>query len=144
VGVLRCRVQTGTPKLDNGVGAAAAAPVFNRSHRRHRAGRTVRSALFVTCVALTAGTIHRHCPCLCPVDLSLSVCSARTAARAAISLEGVAIVTSCSHTLALDAEGRVYAWGRASFGRLGLGGDVDPCAITVQPTHVKALSTVRR
>ncbi len=47
------------------------------------------------------------------------------------------------HTLAIDAEGRLYAWGRVSFGRLGFDTlDGDPVSVVPVPTVVPSMAKV--
>lgn len=42
-----------------------------------------------------------------------------------LSKKAISIAAGESHTLALTGDGRVYSWGRGTFGRLGLGSEAD-------------------
>eukprot|EP01102_Stenamoeba_stenopodia_P009623 TRINITY_DN284_c1_g3_i1.p1 TRINITY_DN284_c1_g3~~TRINITY_DN284_c1_g3_i1.p1 ORF type:complete len:422 (-),score=56.51 TRINITY_DN284_c1_g3_i1:964-2229(-) len=48
----------------------------------------------------------------------------------------IAIAAGGYHSVALDAEGRVWTWGRNDFGQLGLGPDYDADPIVPKPTLV--------
>ena len=56
----------------------------------------------------------------------------------------VAVASGNQHSLAMDAEGLVYAWGFAGFGRLGLGDQVDKKIPTMIPQYAGNPSTRAR